>query len=336
MENPRLTFASPTVIAGDKSLVSLLAHELAHSWSGNLVSNATWRDFWLNEGFTVYLERRILEAVYGKARADAEAVLGRRSLDRELADLPKPDQVLHVDLKGRSPTDGLTDVPYEKGALFLKHLEAVYGREKFDEFLKGYFAHFAFQSITTDQFAAYLEEHLLKGDPEKAAKARVKAWLNDPGLPWDAPNPTAVALAKVEEWATMFGMNKVRPAQIPARMWTAQEWVHFLTSVSQDLGKQKLADLDVVYHLTQSGNSEVLFQWLMLAVRNGYEPAYERLEGFLTEQGRRKFLQPLYQELIKSPAGKERALTIYRKARPTYHPLSIETVDAILGWKDER
>ena len=189
MENPRLTFASPTVLAGDKSLVSLLAHELAHSWSGNLVSNATWRDFWLNEGFTVHLERRIMEAVYGKARADAEAVLGKRSLEREMADLPKPDQVLHIDLTGRPPVDGLTDVPYEKGALFLKHLESVYGRERFDKFLSAYFAHFSFKSITTAEFVAYLTEHLLKDDPAKAAGEGGRV-ADAAGLTVDAPSPS--------------------------------------------------------------------------------------------------------------------------------------------------
>jgi hypothetical protein len=330
MENPRLTFASPTIIAGDKSLVSVLAHELAHSWSGNLVSNATWRDFWLNEGFTVYLERRILEAVYGKARADAEAVLGRRSLERELAELPKPDQVLHIDLKGRSPDEGLTDVPYEKGALFLKHLEAVYGREKFDEFLKGYFAHFAFQSITTDQFAAYLGEHLLKGDP---AKANAREWLNGPGLPADAPNPVSAALAEVEKLAKAFTAGTVAAADLPGKTWSAHEWAHFLTSVPADLGKDKLVALDAAFGVTKSGNSEVVFQWLMLAVRNDYDRANDRLERFLTEQGRRKFLEPLYRELVKTPAGKERALAIYKKARPTYHPMSVEAVDAIVRGK---
>jgi leukotriene-A4 hydrolase len=336
MENPRLTFLSPTTIAGDKSLVSVLAHELAHSWSGNLVSNATWRDFWLNEGFTVYLERRILEAVYGKPRADAEAVLGRRSLEREMAELPKLDQVLHIDLKGRSPDAGLTDVPYEKGALFLKHLEAVYGRERFDAFLKQYFDHFAFKSITTAEFAAYLDEHLLKGDSQKAAKAKVREWLFEPALPSDAPNPQAATLTKVEEQARAFATGTMKAADLPGKAWTAHEWIHFLTATPTDIGGDKMAALDAAFGLTRSGNAEVLFQWLLLAVRNGYEPAYGRLQGFLTEQGRRKFLQPLYQELAKSPAGNERALAIYRKARPTYHPASVEAVDGILGWKEEK
>ena len=336
MENPRLTFASPTVIAGDKSLVSLLAHELAHSWSGNLVSNATWRDFWLNEGFTVYLERRVMEAVYGKARADVESVLGRRSLDRELAGLPKPDQVLHVDLTGRAPIDGLTDVPYEKGALFLLHLEAVYGREKFDSFLKGYFAHFAFKSITTAEFAAYLDAHLLRGDRAKAAKARVDEWLRSPGLPPDAPNPTAESLARVEQFAKVFAAGKTTAAELPAAKWTSQEWMHFLVSLPADLGRERLAQLDDAFAVTRSGNAEVLFQWLLLAVRFGYEPAYARLESFLSEQGRRKFLEPLYKELVKTSAGKERARAIYLKARASYHPVSMDTVDAILGWFDKK
>jgi len=335
MENPRLTFASPTVLAGDKSLVSLLAHELAHSWSGNLVTNATWRDFWLNEGFTVYLERRIMESVYGRARADAEAVLGRRSLERELADLPKQDQILHIDLTGRQPVDGLTDVPYEKGALFLKHLEAVYGRPKLDAFLKGYFEHFAFRSITTAEFALYLDEHLLKGDAVKAKAAKVEEWLHQPGLPSDAPNPTADDLKKAEQAARDYAAGKVATAALPVKNWSPQQWLHFLNSLPGDLKPGLMKLLDERFHLTATGNSEVLFQWLLLSIKHRHAPADDRLEAFLTEQGRRKFLMPLYSELMKSPEGKERALTIYAKARPLYHPVSVESIDAIVGWKKE-
>ena len=334
MENPRLTFASPTVLAGDKSLVSLLAHELAHSWSGNLVSNATWRDFWLNEGFTVYLERRIMEAVYGKARADVEAVLGKRSLLREMAELSKPDQILHIELKGRRPDDGLTDVPYEKGALFLKHLEAVYGRVPLDRFLKAYFKRFAFQSITTATFEKYLEERFLKYGIAKAIEANAKEWLYEPGIPSDAPKPVAEALTKVEAHAKAFAAGTTAAADLPAAKLSTQEWLHFLDALPADLGNARMAELDKAFSLTKSGNSEVVFQWLLLAIQHGYEPAYPRLEGFLTEQGRRKFLKPLYEELVKTPAGKERGIAIFRKARPSYHPLSRDTVDGILGWKE--
>ena len=124
-------------MAGDKSLVGLIAHELAHSWSGNLVTNATWADGWLNEGFTTYLERRIVEAVYGRENEEMQAVLGRQTLEGLLAKFEPRDQVLHIDLNGRDPDEGSTEVPYEKGTLFLRQLEEMAGREKFDQFLKG-------------------------------------------------------------------------------------------------------------------------------------------------------------------------------------------------------
>ncbi|MEW6210433.1 MAG: M1 family aminopeptidase/hydrolase, partial [Acidobacteriota bacterium] len=183
MENPRLTFATPTIIAGDKSLVSLVAHELAHSWSGNLVTNATWSDFWLNEGFTTYLERRIIEALYGREREEMEAALGRQDLLREIEAFDERDEILHIDLAGRDPDDGATRVPYEKGALFLRHLEETFGRARFDLFLKSYFARFAFQSITTADFIDYLKKNLIDKNPALAAKVPVEEWIFKPGLP---------------------------------------------------------------------------------------------------------------------------------------------------------
>ncbi|HEX8185774.1 MAG TPA: M1 family metallopeptidase [Blastocatellia bacterium] len=330
MENPRLTFATPTVLAGDKSLVSLVAHELAHSWSGNLVTNATWRDFWLNEGFTVYLERRILEAVYGRPREEMEAVLGRQTLEEEMATLKDRDEILHVNLRGRDPDDGFTQVPYEKGALFLRHLEETFGRARFDQFLRSYFDHFAFQSIITADFLAYLKKNLLDNNPELAAKVPIEEWIYKPGIPATAPRPASDAFSLVEKQADRWLKGEIPASGIQSASWTTHEWLHFLKYLPAEFSKEKMAELDEAFHLTRSGNSEIADQWLLMAIRNRYEAAYARLEEYLTSIGRRKLTKPLYEELVKTPEGKERARAIYQKARPSYHPIAITTIDEIV------
>ncbi len=332
MENPRLTFATPTILAGDKSLVALVAHELAHSWAGNLVSNATWRDFWLNEGITTYIERRIIERVYGRRREEMEAVLGLQDLESEIAKLPEKDQILHIDLSGRDPDDGATDVPYEKGALFLRQLEETFGRERLDRFLRGYFDHFAFQSIRTEDFVRYLRANLLEGSPELAARIPVEEWVEKAGIPASAPRPRSDAFAQVEAEAMRWREGKISAAGIASAAWSTQEWLHFLRALPVPLPREKMGELDEAFRLTASGNSEITNQWLLMSIASGYEPAYTKLEEFLISMGRRKFAKPLYEELVKTPAGKERALAIYRKARPTYHPIAVATVDRIVGW----
>jgi len=330
MENPRLTFATPTVLAGDKSLVSLVAHELAHSWSGNLVTNATWRDFWLNEGFTVYLERRILETVYGRPREEMEAVLGRQTVEQEMATLEDRDEILYVDLKGRDPDDGFTQVPYEKGALFLRHLEETFGRASFDKFLRSYFDHFAFQSIVTADFLAYLKKNLLDKQPELAAKVPIEEWIYKPGIPSSAPRPASDAFSKVEKQADPWLKGETPASKIQAASWSTHEWLHFLKYLPTDLSREKMSELDQAFHLTRSGNSEIADQWLLMAIRNRYEAAYPRLEEYLTSIGRRKLIKPLYEELVKTPEGQARARDIYKKARPSYHPIAVDTIDKIV------
>jgi leukotriene-A4 hydrolase len=332
MENPMLTFATPTILAGDKSLVSLVAHELAHSWSGNLVTNATWRDFWLNEGFTTYLERRIIEAVYGKPRREMEATLGRRSLEEELLGMEARDQILHVDLKGRDPDDGFTGVPYEKGALFLRHLEETVGREKFDKFVRGYFDNYAFQSITTENFVDYLNKNLIAQNPQ-ISMTDVREWIGKSGLPKNAPQPKSDAFTKVEAQTNKWLKNDIMASGIEAKNWTTQEWLHFLTRLPANIGADRMAELDKTFNLTKIGNSEIAFQWLLMSIKNNYPAANTRLEEFLTSIGRRKFVKPLFEELVKTTDGKKRAEAIYQKARPGYHPITQASVDQILSRK---
>ena len=332
MENPRLTFATPTILAGDRSLVSLVAHELAHSWSGNLVTNATWRDFWLNEGVTTYVELRLMEALYGPERAAMLDVLARRSLENEITRLGGPasaDTVLHIDLTGRDPDEGMTEIPYEKGAALLKLLEQTFGRPRFDPYLRSYFDRHAFQPITTEAFLADLRANLIKGDAALEQKLKLEEWLYKPGLPDNSPLPKSDALQRVEQQAQTF-VSGGRAADIKADAWVTQEWQHFLESLPEKLTPAQLADLDKTFGLTRRRNSEVLFLWLRIAIRNRYEPAMPALEEFLTTQGRRKFLRPLYEDLMKADWGKAEARRIYARARPLYHAVATGTLDPIV------
>jgi leukotriene-A4 hydrolase len=338
MENPLVTFATPTILAGDRSLVSLVAHELAHSWSGNLVTNATWRDFWLNEGFTTYVERRIMEALYGRAHADMLAVLAREELHEEMARLGGPDSrdtILHVDLDGRDPDEGATRIPYEKGAALLTLLEHAFGRERFDTFLRAYFEHFAFQSIDTAAFLEYARTHLLTTPVSPSEPARhvddttLRAWIFEPGLPSSAIEPHSALLDTVAAEARTFS-GGTPASNLRARGWTTQEWLHFLASLPPTLSHAQVADLDATFGLTARRNSEVLFAWLRIAIRHRYEPAMPAVERFLTGQGRRKFLRPLYEDLMATDWGAATARRIYATARPGYHAVATSVLDAIV------
>jgi leukotriene-A4 hydrolase len=336
MENPRLTFATPTILAGDRSLVALVAHELAHSWSGNLVTNATWNDLWLNEGFTVYFEQRIMESLYGRDYADMLAVLGRQDLDEAIRErgADSPDTRLHLDLAGRDPDDGTSVIPYEKGALLLATVEASVGRERFDRFLRDYFNTFAFQSMDTRRFVAYLKAHLLDSSPGLAESLRLDEWVYGPGLPATAIVFHSAAFARVDREVAAYAKGAAA-AQLATTGWVTQQWLRFLRNLPAPLPASRMAELDAAFHLTDSGNDEILDVWLLLAIRNGYAPANATLERFLVAVGRLKYVQPLYAELARTPAGAETALRIYGRARPGYHPVTQAAIDKLLDWRAE-
>ncbi len=327
MENPMLTFATPTILAGDRSLVSLVAHELAHSWSGNLVTNATWDDFWINEGFTSYIEARIMEEVRGKDYADMLRVLGRQDLEEEIAGLDSADTRLRLSLAGRDPDEGMTDVAYEKGSALLQTIESVVGRQRLDHWLRSYFDRNAFQPMTSEWLVDDLRRNLLT--PGEAARVDLDAWINRPGIPSSAVTVQSAALAAVDSQVTLWNGGAAASALRTAQ-WSTQEWLHFLRALPDTVPAGRLADLDAEFRLSSSGNAEILSQWLLLAIKNRYEPAFPALARFLTSQGRRKFLTPLYTEMMKTPWGRTMARDIYRRARPTYHAVSTGTIDRIV------
>ena len=328
MENPRLTFATPTILAGDRSLVSLVAHELAHAWSGNLVTNATWEHLWLNEGFTTYLERRIVEALYGSQRAEMEAHNGLSDLADSFAHEAKDPalQRLVVDLAGRDPDDGMTNVPYEKGALLLRTLERTAGREAFDGFLRRWFDAHAMTSVTTETFVAFLRER----GPEAIRAFDLDPWLYGPGIPAGAARPDPSVFAAIDEAADAFAAGRRPAEQLPLDQASTQAWLRLLHDLEGRVDARALADLDRAFGLLARDNAEILASFLELGIRAGYEPAVARAETFLVAVGRRKFLVPIYRALVESGRA-DTARAIYERARPGYHALSRAGVEAVLA-----
>ncbi|EKE77513.1 M1 family metallopeptidase [Gallaecimonas xiamenensis] len=323
MENPRLSFITPTVIAGDKSLVSLIAHELAHSWSGNLVTNATWQDLWLNEGFTTYLTYRIMEAVYGKDRERMEAVIGYKDLQEDLASIDAADTRLQPDLTGRDPDDAFSNVPYEKGALMLFEIEQKLGRKKMDDFLRNYFKTFRFQSVSTDMFLDYAAKAGLDMD-------RLKTWIYQPGLPTGAPKPKSDAFTKVLAAQTRWLRGQDKASALPFKDWNAQQQIYFVSELPKKLTKGQMTELDKAFGLTGTRNNEVAHVWYRQAIEHDYAPAFDAMADYLKHIGRRKLVVPLYDMLMAKPQYQEFAKKVYAQARPGYHPLAQNTLDNIV------
>ncbi len=331
MENPKLTFATPTILAGDKSLVSMIAHELAHSWSGNLVTNATWNDFWLNEGVTTYVERRLMEQLRGRDYSEMLAVLGRRDLEDDFKAVAPDDATtrLHTALGAADHPDSLAgNVPYEKGYLLLRLLEETVGREPFDRFLRERFDRLAMQSTDTPAFAADLRERLFKGQAALLTTVRLDEWLEQPGLPENAPRAVSQRFALVEAAANDFTRG-TPPEKLASSAWSTHEWVHFLQSLPEPVSDRNLSALDRTFHFTGSANAEILLQWLPRCVTSGYRPADAAVERFLTNVGRRRLIRPVYQAMIdKGEPWRSQAEKIFRRASAGYHPLVRATIQA--------
>jgi leukotriene-A4 hydrolase len=333
MENPRLTFASPSILAGDRSLTSLIAHELAHSWSGNLVTNGTWNDFWLNEGFTVYFEHRIMEKLYGRDYAEMLALLSLQDLRETIQSLKDEnlyaDTKLKLDLAGRNPDDGVTDIAYNKGYFFLRLFEERYGRERFDSFLKHYFSSNAFKSLGTQNFIDDITTYYQDSFKISLNDTLFNQWILSEGLPADCPVPRSDRFDNVEAFIAGWKHGDQLSEKI-SQDWSTHEWLHFLKNLPDPLTPSQMSALDAFGHFTASGNAEIATQWLVKVIRYQYAPAYMKLEEFLIHTGRRKFLVPLYTELLETEEGRNRAVEIYSKARPNYHFVATNTFDKIV------
>ncbi|RDS84300.1 M1 family metallopeptidase [Dyella psychrodurans] len=331
MENPNMTFATPTVLVGDKSLVSLVAHELAHSWSGNLVTAASWRDIWLNEGVTTYVQGRITEALYGKRQADEEALLDIHTLQREIGTMPANAQRLAPKPGGIDADDSLSDVAYNKGSWFLRTLEQRYGRETFDNYLKSYFNHFAFQSITTEQMLDFLKPNLIDKYPGKMSWDEVQDWVYGAGIPKDAPIPDSPRFDAIDKERSAFLAGTSTADQLDAKGWNTQEWMYFLDGMPATPSLDKMQAIDAAWHLTGTPNAEIGMRWYVHAIAAGDKAVWPAAAEHMTRIGRLYLTMPVYVALSKTPDGLAFAEQVYAKAKDGYHPLTQQAVEALFA-----
>ena len=330
MENPNLTFLTPGVIAGDRSLTSLLAHELGHSWSGNLVTNATWDDIWLNEGFTTYVEHRIGEAIFGQKEFEMQNVIIRKELVDNVAEYgdTNPDTRLKVSLTGRNPDDGISMIPYVKGYAFLKVIENAVGREKFDVFIKNYFDAHAFKLITTDDFIKYFNENLIKGDKALADKIKLEDWIFKPGIPSNITPVSSADFDAIDKIQKSWRETGVKG--LSEKIKTTTEKQHFIDHLPTDITPKEMEELDKEFNFTKGGNFIIKRQWFVQAIRHQYKAANPAIEQFLIGSSRTGSVMMLYKEMVKSPEGKVWANQIFNKAKSGYHATTIQDIKGTL------
>lgn len=328
MENPRMTFLTPTLLAGDRSLVDVVAHELAHSWTGNLVTNATAEHFWLNEGFTVWAERRILRALKGEEAAALSWALGQKSLDESLdrfKDQPELTK-LRTHLEGVDPDDAFSSIPYEKGARLVVSLERAVGEAAFDGFIQAYMKHFRFQSITTEQFCAFAEAQF----PGVLAKVKADAWLHEPGIPADAPRFASPKLEALTALGAGWDAAKRASAE-ELKALTPTELLILLQNLPRPLPEPECAWLEAQLGLTARGNFEILVEWLCIAAASGFAPTFPRIREVLAAVGRMKYVRPLYKALGQTEAGRTLAREVFAEASPRYHALTRRVAEGVLA-----
>ncbi|MFN8275756.1 MAG: leukotriene A4 hydrolase C-terminal domain-containing protein [Flavobacteriaceae bacterium] len=330
MENPNLTFLTPGVIAGDRSLTSLLAHELGHSWSGNLVTNATWNDVWLNEGFTTYVEHRIGEAIFGIQEAKMQDVLSRKTLTDNMQDYgsKNPATQLKVNVDDQNADESLSDIPYEKGYAFLQTVENVVGRKTFDQFITEYFNAHAFQSITTEDFFKYFNKHLIKGNKALADKIKAEDWIYKPDIPSNIITPVSEDFNAIDQIQKTWRQTGLKG--LSAKIKSTNKKQHFIDYLPADMTVKEMADIDKEFNFTQGGNFVIKRQWFVQAIRHQYKPAYPAIELFMMATSRTGSLQTLYKEMVKTPEGKTWAKQIFEKAKSGYHLTTVQDLQKTL------
>lgn len=318
MENPCLTFVTPCLLTGDRSLADVIIHEISHSWFGNLVTNANWGEFWLNEGFTMYAQRRISATLYGAAYTCLEAAAGRALL-RQHMDVTGEDHPLNklrVKIEpGVDPDDTYNETPYEKGFCFVSYLAHLVGdQNKFDNFLKAYVDEFKFQSILADDFLEFYLEYfpeLKKKGVDSIPGLEFDRWLNTPGWPPYLPDltPGDTLMSEAEELAQLWGtpeLNMGAVVKVDISAWRTYQLIYFLDKILQrsPLPTGNVQKLAKTYpQIAEARNAELRLRWGQIVLKNDYQEDFWKVKAFLQDQGKQKYTLPLYRAMMGGSAA---------------------------------
>lgn len=338
MENPCLTFVTPTLLAGDRSLAAVVIHEIAHSWTGNLVTNQSWRHFWLNEGWTMFVQRKIMALLYGKPLAEFDATKGLKAMTDSIDHFGCEHNFTSLlpDLKDIDPDDAFSSVPYEKGFNFITYLEKkAGGEEAFKPFIKEYLKAFAFKTLTSYDFKAFYLNYFSGKAVAGLDSIDWGAWLNGCGMPpvvnvFDPTLLTAVEDLKAE-WLASKGSKAAaadiaafKPAQMIGFLDVLQDSSEACKAVMTD--PAVLKKMGEVYKFSSSGNAEIKFRWCLLCIAAEMSDVLDFAVAFLLSAGRMKFVRPLFRALYTSKVGKQLALDTFAANRQIYHPICAKMV----------
>jgi leukotriene-A4 hydrolase len=327
MENPCLTFLTPTAILGNRGQTFLITHELAHAWTGNLVTNATWEDFWLNEGWTTYAETRITEVLEGINAAELMAVFYEKILleQMELIGMGSPLTHLKVPLKDLDPEENVTYIPYYKGSFLIKELEYVVGRERFDAFIQKYMGTYQFQSLTTEAFLEFLKNEL----PEVIEKVNIQGWIYEPGLTDERRKPQSKLYDEVQGVLAAY-RNGTRPTKEQVADWRRYQILSFLQALPKQIPVNDCKYLEEILGLEDKNDAGYYSYFYAICIASGYEEILPHVEEFIGRVGRLIYLQPIFRAMIASDWARPHARRILEGVRKRHHKITVRTVDKLL------
>jgi leukotriene-A4 hydrolase len=327
MENPRLTFMSTIYLMGDRSWTAIISHELAHAWTGNLVTNTTWEHFWLNEGWTTYAEMRITEAVEGKEVASLETVIYAKALWETLERFGMEANItcLKPSMEGIDPDEVFSNIPYYKGFLLIRQLELAVGRKRFDAFIRKYIETYHFKSIDTEGFVQFLKNEL----PEAVEKVDVNSWIYEPGLPEGAmdlhSSLHSEALAVAEGYLQGKPLTK---EQIEG--WHSDQVLSFLFALPQQIPAEDCASIDEVFDFKHKWNNTLQARFLALCIHSGYSDIMPRVEHFVETYGRGISLSRIFRAIIAEDWTKRHVRPLFERIRERHHPVAIATIEKLI------